>query len=277
MESSSRGAVVTWVDRAAGPGPLRGLRLGVKDVIAVEGVPRLCGAPGFVDDTPQPRDATCVARLVADGALLVATTTTHQLSYGVTTPGVSNPVAPDRIAGGSSGGSAAALATGLVDGALGTDTAGSVRIPAACCGLTALKPTEGIVPRDGVQPLSPTLDTVGPMARDVATLTAMLSSLAAAEIRPRLPAGLRVGVVEEAWESRLHDEVRTAWAGVLDVLRGQGARTAAVSIPQWDESHRAAGRIIAREAWKLHRDRLRRHAEALDPDVRVVLESGASL
>ncbi|MDP9405153.1 MAG: amidase, partial [Actinomycetota bacterium] len=89
------GAVVTWLDRPGGPGPLAGLRIGVKDLIAVAGAPRLCGAPGIADPTPQPRDATCVARLVTAGAALVATTATHQFAYGIVTPQTRNPRAAD--------------------------------------------------------------------------------------------------------------------------------------------------------------------------------------
>lgn len=277
METASFGAIVSWVDRPPRGGVLNGLRVGIKDVIAVQGVPRRSGAPGIVDASPQPRDATCVARLVADGAQIVATTTTHQLSYGVTTPGVQNPAAPGRIAGGSSGGAAAALAAGLIDGALGTDTAGSVRIPAACCGVAALKTTEGLVPRDGVQPLAPSFDTVGPMARDVATLTALLRSITGSEIVPTLPSRLRVGVVREARESPLDDVIRDAWTAVLQLLRRQGARVVDVSIPLWDEQHRAAGRILAAEALKAHGETLRVHAKGLAPDVRAALESATTL
>ena len=278
MESSPFRAIVSWLDRPPRDGPLQGLRVGIKDVIAVEGVPRLCGAPpGVMDPAPQPRDATCVARLVADGAHIVAITTTHQLSYGVTTPGVENPAAPGRIAGGSSGGAAAALAAGLIDGALGTDTAGSVRIPAACCSVMGLKTTESFVPRDGVAPLAPSFDTVGPMARDVATLAALLSSISGSDVRPALPSRLRVGVVAQARESPMDQTIRDGWKTALGILRSAGARISDVSIPQWDEQHRAGGRILASEAADAHRDTLRLHADALAPDVRAALESAARL
>ena len=278
MESSPFGAIVSWVDRPPLDGPLQGLRVGIKDVIAVAGVPRLCGAPpGVVDPAPQRRDATCVARLVADGAQIVAITTPHQLSYGVTTPGVENPLAPGRIAGGSAGGAAAALAGGLIDGALGTDTAGSVRIPAACCGITALKTSEGLVPRDGVQPLAPSFDTVGPMARDVATLTALLRSITASDVRRALPSRLRVGVIAQARDSPLDESVREGWMTALAALRRAGAHITGVSIPQWDEQHRAGGRILASEAAEIHRETLRLHADVLAPDVRSALESAAHL
>src|SRR5688500_8905041 len=136
------GAVVAQVNVApTGDGPLRGLRAAVKDLIAIAGEPRECGARGIVDPAPQPSHATVVARLLAGGATVVARTATHQLAYGIVTPQTRNPVAPDRIAGGSSGGTAAALAAGLVDIGLGSDTGGSIRIPAACCGVVGLKTT----------------------------------------------------------------------------------------------------------------------------------------
>ncbi len=248
------GAVVTWLRRPGGPGPLAGVRVGVKDLIAVAGAPRLCGAPGIADPSPQPRDAACVARLVAAGAALVATTATHQFAYGIVTPQTRNPRAPDRIAGGSSGGSAAALAAGLVDGALGTDTGGSVRIPAACCGVVGLKPTYGRIPVDGVQPLAPSLDTVGPLARDVATTARLFAVLLDAPVVPRLPSPLRVGVPAQLTDSRVDEDVRSVWHAVLDDLAAAGAVVATVDLPTLPRAPTANGRILAAEALAVHGD-----------------------
>lgn len=271
------GSVVTWIDRPTLPGPLDGLRVGVKDLIAVKGVPRLCGAPALVDRSPSGADATAVARLVEAGARLVATTTTHEFGWGVTTPATRNPRAPDRIAGGSSGGSAAALAAGIIDGALGTDTAGSIRIPAACCGVAGLRPTQGLVPQDGVQPLAPTFDAVGPLARDVATLVRLLEALTAAAGPPRLPSPLRVGVVREVAESPLDPEVRTACDGVLAALQGQRARRVDVALPLLPEAPNVTMTILAAEELQVHRALVSRAGHLLSPGVRRAFARSADL
>jgi aspartyl-tRNA(Asn)/glutamyl-tRNA(Gln) amidotransferase subunit A len=270
-------SVVTWIDRPVEPGPLNGLRVGVKDVIAVAGVPRLCGAPALVDPTPQQRDAEVVRRLAAAGAHLVATTSCHQLSFGVTTPGTLNPRAPGRTAGGSSGGAGAALAAGIVDGAVGTDTAGSVRIPAACCGVVGLKTTEGLVSRDGVDPLAPSFDTVGPMARDVATTARLLDAMTDAPVVPEVPRPLRVGVIEQAQRSRVHPDARAVWDEVVGLLAGAGARIERVAIPMLDEAHPALGRIIAAEGYAGHGWAYHERPDALVPDVRQRLAAGERL
>jgi Asp-tRNA(Asn)/Glu-tRNA(Gln) amidotransferase A subunit family amidase len=266
-------SVVSWIDRPAMDGPLGGLRIGVKDVIAVAGVPRLCGAPGLVDASPSDEDAEVVARLVAAGAQVVATTTCHQLSFGLTTPGTVNPRSPRHIAGGSSGGAAAALAGGIIDAAVGTDTAGSVRIPAACCGVVALKTSEGVVSRQGVLPLAPSFDSVGPMARDTTTTRRMLEVMSGQKLSPQPDRGLRIGVVRQAVDSPIHPEVRAVWDAVLDQLRARH-RIVDVSIPLLATAHPALGRIIAAEGYRLHGHALREHPDSLLPDVRGRLEAG---
>src|SRR5262245_35584175 len=164
-----------FVDRAAtssgvpSQGPLAGLRLGVKDNIAVAGLKWTAGLPLFADRIAE-HDAPCVAALRAAGAEVVGTVATDSAGFGMMTPGVINPLAADRTVGGSSGGSAAAVAAKLADIALGTDTAGSVRVPAACCGLYGLKPTCGRISLDGVTPLSRSFDHVGILAADLNVL-----------------------------------------------------------------------------------------------------------
>lgn len=268
-------SVVTWIDRPVQPGPLGGLRVGIKDVIAVAGAPMLCGAPGVVDASPQAEDADVVKRLVAAGADLVATTACHQFSFGLTTPGTINPRAPGHTAGGSSGGAAAALAAGIIDGAVGTDTAGSVRVPAACCGVVGLKTTEGLVSREGVEPLAPSVDTVGPMARDTATTRRLLQAMTGSELDSSAPPRLRVGLVEEAVSSPIHPEVRAVWMRVIEQLRARGHAVVDVSVPMLAAAHPALGRIIAAEGYARHGHTLRDQPEALLPDVRQRLEAGA--
>src|SRR5580658_6929953 len=164
----------TFITRFDTSGP--GVRLAVKDLIDMEGEPTTAGCRAVAAlAQPARRDAACLAGARDAGARIVGRTNLHELALGVT--GINqwygppvNPLDPTRVPGGSSSGSAVAVATGEADVAYGSDTGGSVRIPAACCGTTGLKTTWGRVPLDGVWPLSPSFDTVGPMARDVAGL-----------------------------------------------------------------------------------------------------------
>jgi aspartyl-tRNA(Asn)/glutamyl-tRNA(Gln) amidotransferase subunit A len=163
-------------------GPLHGVPVAVKDLIDVTGAVTGAGSPKLAGNLAA-ADAEVVARLRAAGAVVVGKTRTHEFAYGVVTPGTVNPWDPERIAGGSSGGSAAAVAAGLVPGALGSDTAGSIRIPAACCGVVGLKPTWGRVPTAGVWPLSWSCDHVGPIAGSVADV-ALLDAVLAGTVAP---------------------------------------------------------------------------------------------
>ncbi len=154
----------------------------MKDLFDTAGVRTTYGSAVFSDHVPA-ASAEAVLRLEAAGWIDVGKANLHEFAYGVTSQNrhygvVPNPVAPGRTAGGSSGGSAAALAAGLADGALGSDTGGSIRIPAACCGVTGFKPTYGLVPAGGVFPLAPSFDHVGPMARDVAGCIELMGALA---------------------------------------------------------------------------------------------------
>ena len=151
------------------PGP--GVRLGVKDLFDTAYVETTYGSAVFSGHVPT-RSASAVSLLQEAGYALVGKTNLHEFAYGITSENehygaVVNPLDPTRIPGGSSGGSAAALAAGLCEAALGTDSAGSIRLPAACCGVVGFKPTHGLVPTDGVFPLAPSFDTAGPMARSV--------------------------------------------------------------------------------------------------------------
>jgi aspartyl-tRNA(Asn)/glutamyl-tRNA(Gln) amidotransferase subunit A len=180
-------------------GPLHGLRLVVKDLIDVAGARTTYGSQIYADHVPG-RTAMAVERLAAAGAVVTGKANLHEFAWGVTSQNpwygtVRNPSHPGRTTGGSSGGNAAALAAGICDLGLGTDTGCSIRLPASCCGVVGLKPSWGRIPLDGVFPLCPTFDTVGPMARSVAHVAAMWSALADAP--PPTPAlrGLRVGLL----------------------------------------------------------------------------------
>ena len=159
-----------------------GIRLAVKDLFDTAGVRTTYGSAIFAEHVPN-ETAAAVASLEAAGYVTVGKANLHEFAYGVTSENphfgtVPNPAAPGRIAGGSSGGNAAALALGLADAALGTDSGGSIRIPSACCGTTGFKPTYGLVPLEGCFPLAPSFDHAGPMARTVPECEAMLEALA---------------------------------------------------------------------------------------------------
>src|SRR3984957_1016188 len=175
----------TWILRDAASGP--GLRIAAKDLIDVAGLPTTAGSRAIAEQArPAAADAPCLAGLraaMARGeACLVGKTNLHELAYGIS--GINpafgtpvNPLDPLRVPGGSSSGSAVAVASGEADVSYGSDTGGSIRIPAACCGIAGLKTTWGRIPLTGVWPLAPSLDTVGPMARDVAGLVAAMTVL----------------------------------------------------------------------------------------------------
>jgi aspartyl-tRNA(Asn)/glutamyl-tRNA(Gln) amidotransferase subunit A len=167
--------------------PADGIRLAVKDLLDTEGLTTTYGSAVFADHVPT-RTAEAVQRLERSAYVNVGKTNLHEFAYGITSENphfgtVPNPIATGRIAGGSSGGSAAALAAGLADAALGTDSGGSIRIPAACCGVVGFKPTFDLVPTDGCFPLAPSFDTVGPMTHDVGTCVEMLEVLAPEFVR----------------------------------------------------------------------------------------------
>jgi aspartyl-tRNA(Asn)/glutamyl-tRNA(Gln) amidotransferase subunit A len=188
-----------------------GTTLAVKDLFDTAGVRTTYGSAVFADHVPD-TSAEAVVRLERAGYESVGKTNLHEFAWGITSENphygtVPNPVAPGRVAGGSSGGSGAALAAGLAEAALGSDSAGSIRIPAACCGVTGFKPTHGLVPIGGCFPLAPSFDVAGPMARDVAGCERMMAAL----VPGFAPAGvaslgdLRVGV---AWTARADPLVR---------------------------------------------------------------------
>lgn len=179
-------SVLDEAERAAkriaqeGPrGPLDGVPVSVKDLFDVAGTPTWAGSSALrrACGTPAAADAAVVARLRAAGALVLGKTQMDEFAFGTVTPGTRNPRCPERSAGGSSGGAAAAVAAGMGPLALGTDTGGSVRIPAAMCGVVGLKPTYGVLPGEGVAPLSWSLDTPGVLSRGVADAALAFAAL----------------------------------------------------------------------------------------------------
>ncbi|HUA42641.1 MAG TPA: amidase [Streptosporangiaceae bacterium] len=237
----------TFITRLSDAGT--GIRLAVKDLIDVEGVPTTAGSRAVaVAAAPAPRDAPCMAGARAAGAILVGKVNLHELAFGAS--GVNayfgtpvNPLDHDRVPGGSSSGSAVAVADGDADVAYGSDTGGSIRIPSAFCGVVGLKTTHGRVSLEGVWPLAPSLDTVGPMARDVAGVAAGMTLLepgftvdAAAAVRVgRIrPDGVDVDPVIDA-------SVDTA-------LKQAGIKVTEIGLADWLAAREACGQILGSEA-----------------------------
>ncbi len=255
-----------FVDRIASPrvgeGPLAGVRLAVKDNIAVEGLKWTAGLPLYADRVAE-RDAACVATLRKAGATIVGTVATDSAGFGMMTPGVSNPIAPGRTVGGSSGGSAAAIAGGLADLALGTDTGGSVRVPAACCGLYGLKPTYGRVPVDGVTPLSHAFDHVGLLAGDIDMLERGWLALiggAAGDASPG-PVIRRIGF-DPARLSTCDASIRAGVEQTLAKLSREGLALIEIALPEQVALAEIHGAIVCGEALDIWRDHWPKHAES---------------
>jgi aspartyl-tRNA(Asn)/glutamyl-tRNA(Gln) amidotransferase subunit A len=261
------------ISRRSYRGPLHGMPVALKDNIATRGLRTTAGAKFLSENVPE-RDATVVARLRRAGAIILGKTNLHEFAYGVTTTNphygtTRNPWDAGRIAGGSSGGSAVALAAGLAPAALGSDTGGSIRIPAALCGVAGLKPTSGRVSCAGVVPLSPTLDHVGPMARTAEDLAILLGVLAGYDardpvsVRKPVPdfAGqvrrplhrVRLGRPREFFFNRLDSEVERIIEVELSRLEELGAEIREVSLPSVLDSARPGNAIALAEATQFHR------------------------
>jgi amidase len=242
-------SVTTFITRFDTTGP--GVRLAVKDLIDMEGVPTTAGCRAVADQAaPAPADAACLAGARAAGARIVGRTNLHELALGVT--GVNpwfgtpvNPLDPTRVPGGSSSGSAVAVATGEADVAYGSDTGGSVRIPAACCGTTGLKTTWGRIPLEGVWPLSPSFDTIGPMARDVRGLEVGMALLEPG-FTAAAAAPWRVG--------RLRMEADPLIDSAIDgALSATGWEVVDIKMPEWESVSLTGGLLLVAEAWTTNR------------------------
>lgn len=270
-------------------GPLAGMPFAAKNIFDVEGLPTLAGARAGPGRRPAPRDAEAIRRLEAAGAILVATTAMDEFAYGYTNENdhhgaARNPRDPARTPGGSSGGSAAVVAAGAVPLALGTDTNGSIRVPAALSGCFGLKPTFGSVSRRGVFPFVASLDHVGPLARSATDLAMAYDALrdpapARGGPPPQLLAdrcglaGLRIGVARGYFGAPLDADARGAVEAAAALL---GARET-VELPEAGRA-RAAGFLITNaEAGNLHRSRLAADPFAVGPLIRDRLFAGALL
>ena len=272
-----------------GAGPLTGVPVAIKDIIHMEGLPTRCGSPAYPDE-PSDRDAAVVARLREAGAVMVGKTTTHELACGVYSPPAANPWDTARLPGGSSGGSGAAVAAGVVPMALGSDTGGSIRIPASVCGIAGLKPTFGRVSRAGVETLAWSLDHIGPLAATVEDCAATLQVLAGHDpadppTEPSPPPdysahlgrgvdGLRLGIMATPPFSPMQEDVEQAFRAAVQHLEGLGVGVVPVDIPELTFTLAAEFAIVGPEAAAYHRGLLREAPELISPGIRELFTIG---
>src|SRR5579863_818724 len=255
-------------------GPLHGIPIGLKDIVDTRGIPTTCGSKILQDNIPA-EDATCAAKLAAAGSVLIGKLTTHEFadggpSFDLPWPPARNPWNPDHFTAGSSSGTGAAVAAGMVLGGIGTDTGGSIRGPAALCGITGIKPTYGLVSRAGVLPLSFSMDHAGPMAWTAEDCALLLQAMAGYD--PEDPAsadtpvtdfsagigksikGLRVGVVRHWFETDNAASPATL-QGInhsLDVLEHLGADISEVTLSPLADYHACGSIILTSEAYAIH-------------------------
>ncbi len=273
-------------------GPLGGIPIALKDLIDLRGVPTGAGSPGRIGHIAA-RDATVAARLRAAGAVIIGKTVTHQWAFGVTSPPARCAWDPSRIPGGSSGGSAVAVASGACLAALGTDTGCSIRNPAALNGVVGLKPTYGRVSRSGVVPLSWSSDHVGPITRTVADCARVLQVIAGRDARDptsarqRVPdfsaclnsemKGIRLGIPRNYFFEDIAPEVETAVREGIRQLERQGATLVEVDVPFVEHAMTVSVVLAITEGGSVHGEHLVSDAAAYDADIRASLAAGQLL
>jgi aspartyl-tRNA(Asn)/glutamyl-tRNA(Gln) amidotransferase subunit A len=268
-------------DIAAGRylGPLHGIPISIKDLVDVGGIPTTSGSrvPSYVPAA----DAPVVQRLRKAGAIIVGKTNLHEFAFGTTSDEtafgpVRHPHAPARSAGGSSGGSAASVLDGMCLGSVGTDTGGSVRIPAAACGIVGLKPGFGELPCEGVVPLSPSLDHVGPLARTVSDTGLLFSAMKGTTVQGVAPAGgqLVFGVPRRYFFERLEAGVRRTLEDAAVRLREAGYELRDVDIAHAECTPDVYLHIVLPEASDYHAPALAAHPDKYSPGIRLRLEMG---
>lgn len=271
-------------------GPLHGVPVAVKDLCATAGHETAAGSrvrAGFVPE----RDATVVALLRQAGAVIIGKTVTHEFGYGLNAPATVNAWAPGCYPGGSSAGSAVSVAVGSAYAAIGTDTAGSIRVPAALNGVVGFKPTYGRVGRAGVQPLSPSMDTVGPLARSVRDCARVLQAVAGrpggdrtaidepvgdlvSSLRQDLTA-IRIGVERNHFfYGGVQPGVRAATAAAIKTLTGLGAEIVPVELGHLDDAVSAGTAVMHADASEWHDELLRSRGPEYDPATARMLQFG---
>lgn len=258
-QDEARAAEAAYL-RGEAAGPLAGVPFVVKDLFDTAGVRTTYGSPMFADNVPE-RDAAAVRSLRDAGAILIGKTQTHEFAWGITSVNflmgsAHNPWAPERVSGGSSGGSAVALASGMAPLALGSDTGGSIRVPSNFCGTVGLKPTFGRTSTEGVFPLAASLDHVGPMARNPADAALMFAALIGAPVdgQPLSSAlsGTRVGVSSDLHVVQLSPEVDAAYRAAVVAVQALGADIVEVAMPEASSVYETFGVVQRCEALSSH-------------------------
>jgi aspartyl-tRNA(Asn)/glutamyl-tRNA(Gln) amidotransferase subunit A len=277
-------------------GPLHGIPLALKDLYETAGVRTTAGSLFFKNHIPKD-DCAAWGKLQATGAINLGKLNMHEIALGVTNlnphyGACHNPWALERSPGGSSGGSGAALAADLCMGSLGTDTGGSIRIPASLCGIVGLKPTYGRVSLRGVIPLSWNLDHAGPMARRVKDVAILLQTIAGYDPHDPYSAnipvpdfvrhldgdvrGWKVALAGDKFFSRADQEIWTAVEAAAEIFKGLGAQVSSVDFAGGYEAAKANGLMTPSDAAAFHRERLQQHPEFFGADVRQRLQIGAA-
>jgi len=290
-ESAMTEAEAAEAEIAAGNwrGELHGVPVGIKELYDVAGLPTTSSSK-VRENWVASSDSASVAQLRAAGAVILGKTHTHEFAFGITTPTTRNPWDTERMPGGSSGGSGSSVAAGCIYMGMGSDTGGSIRIPAAVCGTVGLKPTFGRCSRAGVTSLSWSLDHVGPLTRTVADAAVCLNALAGYDPRDPgsvdIPAenytaalgrdvrGMRIGVPTNYYFDTVDREVEAGVRAAIDLLAGEGAVISEVEIPYPDQIMAVEFAICMAEASEYHRTMLRDNPDLYTEEVRIFLEAG---
>ena len=275
-------------------GPLHGIPVGLKDLFNTGGVKTTSGSRIFDNFIPE-RDCTVAARFNNAGAILLGKLNMHQFAYGPTGENpdyghMHNPWNPEHYAGGSSGGSGSATASGQCTVTMGSDTGGSVRIPASLCGIVGLKPTYGLISRYGLTPLAWSMDHPGPMVRTVEDAAIVLNAISGPDPNDKTTynhqsedytaaltgdiKGLKIGIVKEYFDDLIHPDVDRAVREALNKLEELGAHVTEISFPMYFDSQSISSTILMAEASAYHRDLLINQGDKLYEPVRLRLQSG---
>jgi Asp-tRNA(Asn)/Glu-tRNA(Gln) amidotransferase A subunit family amidase len=277
-------ALASKLKRTRSALPLAGVPVAIKDALLVRDYPFTCGTK-LIEPKNSTRDADAVARLRNAGAVVIGTTNLDELGYAATGlygpfGAIINPAAPHRVPGGSSGGSAAAVAAGLAPVALGTDTGGALRIPASCCGIVGLKPTQGAISNDGFMLRSPTLDSIGPMTKTVADCALVFEVLAGRAIGSTLGANpgaqktFRFAKPTNFFFEDLEAPVEKAMSAAIERLKAAGCTVSDTQIPDIELSPAAHFMTVGPEAAEVHWGLLVEKGQELGEDLRARLEAG---
>ena len=264
--------------------PLLGIPISVKDLFDTQGIRTTAGSKVFADRVPR-EDAVVVRKLHEAGAVIVGKTNMHEFAFGTTSVNphygtALNPWDTERISGGSSGGSASSLAMSMGLGSMGSDTGGSIRIPASMCGVVGLKPTYGRVSLEGAIPLSWTFDHAGPMARTVEDVAILLNAVSGHDCVKDLTGdvkGLNVGVPLSYFYERFDPQVQKLLRQSLKALEKLGTQLVEVDLPSAPEQRRIFDHIVIPEAYVYHEPFLKEHGDLYGVDVKNRIEPGSTM